>query len=117
MRRRSSTPLAQPPIGGGDRHERLDRGGGDDVRGLLLGVVHVQPAVHHRHFGAAARQNSGDNYPPFNIERLEEDRYRVTLAVAGFREAELEITAQQALDRPAYIDAVLEPAPRPVAGD
>ncbi|MGE4323200.1 MAG: Hsp20 family protein [Sphingobium sp.] len=39
----------------------------------------------------------GDNYPPFNIERLSEDRYRVTLAIAGFRSDELEITAQQNL--------------------
>lgn len=45
----------------------------------------------------SARLSQGDNYPPFNIERLSEDRYRVTLAVAGFRESELEITAQQNL--------------------
>jgi len=44
-----------------------------------------------------ARAAQGDNYPPFNIERLSEDRYRVTLAVAGFRSEELEITAQQNL--------------------
>lgn len=44
-----------------------------------------------------ARLTQGDNYPPFNIERLSEDRYRVTLAVAGFREEELDITAQQNL--------------------
>ena len=39
----------------------------------------------------------GDNYPPFNIERRGDDAYRVTLAVAGFRSADLEITAQQNL--------------------
>ena len=39
----------------------------------------------------------GDNYPPFNIERRGEDRYRVTLAVAGFRSEDLDITAQQNL--------------------
>ena len=44
-----------------------------------------------------ARAAQTDNYPPFNIERLSEDRYRVTLAVAGFREDELDITAQQNL--------------------
>lgn len=44
-----------------------------------------------------ARAAQTDNYPPFNIERLSEDRYRVTLAVAGFREEELDITAQQNL--------------------
>ena len=44
-----------------------------------------------------ARAVQTDNYPPFNIERLSEDRYRVTLAVAGFRNDELDITAQQNL--------------------
>ncbi|WP_239805621.1 Hsp20 family protein [Croceicoccus hydrothermalis] len=43
------------------------------------------------------RQSSGDNYPPFNIERRSEDSYRITLAVAGFRRDDIEITAQQNL--------------------
>jgi len=45
----------------------------------------------------SGRAAQGDNYPPFNIERLSEDKYRVTLAVAGFREDELDIIAQQNL--------------------
>jgi molecular chaperone IbpA len=44
-----------------------------------------------------ARLNAGDNYPPFNIERQGEDAYRITLAVAGFKGDELDITAQQNL--------------------
>jgi len=44
-----------------------------------------------------ARANAGDNYPPFNIERRGEDAYRITLAVAGFKPEELDITAQQNL--------------------
>ena len=40
---------------------------------------------------------SGDNYPPFNIERRGEDAYRITLAIAGFRPHDLDITAQQNL--------------------
>jgi molecular chaperone IbpA len=44
-----------------------------------------------------ARNNAGDNYPPFNIERKGEDDYRITIAVAGFRAADLDITAQQNL--------------------
>ena len=44
-----------------------------------------------------ARLNSGDNYPPFNIEKRGEDNYRITLAVAGFRPPDLDITAQQNL--------------------
>lgn len=43
------------------------------------------------------RGNAGDNYPPFNIERRGEDSYRITLAVAGFRPDDLDITAQQNL--------------------
>jgi molecular chaperone IbpA len=39
----------------------------------------------------------GDNYPPFNIERRGAEEYRITIAVAGFREEDLDITAQQNL--------------------
>lgn len=44
---------------------------------------------------AAARVEHLDNYPPYDIERTGEDEYRVTLAVAGFRQDELTVTAQQ----------------------
>ncbi len=30
-------------------------------------------------------------YPPYNIERLDEDDYRITLAVAGFSEADIDV--------------------------
>ena len=42
-------------------------------------------------------RSSGDNYPPFNIARQGEDNYRITLAVAGFRPQDIDITAQQNL--------------------
>lgn len=45
----------------------------------------------------ATRANGGDNYPPFNIERRADDAYRITLAVAGFKPADIDITAQQNL--------------------
>ena len=41
--------------------------------------------------------SSSDNYPPFNIERRGDDAYRITLAIAGFRPEDLDITAQQNL--------------------
>lgn len=44
-----------------------------------------------------ARASGGDNYPPFNIERRGDDTYRITLAVAGFKPGEIDITAQQNL--------------------
>lgn len=43
------------------------------------------------------RPNTGDNYPPFNIERRGDDAYRITLAVAGFKPGDLDITAHQNL--------------------
>lgn len=36
-----------------------------------------------------------DNYPPFDIEKLSDDTYRITLAVAGFKREDIEIVAQQ----------------------
>ena len=44
-----------------------------------------------------ARRDGGDNYPPFNIERRGTEAYRITLAVAGFKPGDLDITAQQNL--------------------
>jgi molecular chaperone IbpA len=41
------------------------------------------------------QRSSEDNYPPYNIERLGEDRYQISLAVAGFKPDELSITAEQ----------------------
>lgn len=35
-----------------------------------------------------------DGYPPFDIEQDSDDRYLITLAVAGFRPDEIEIVAQ-----------------------
>jgi molecular chaperone IbpA len=43
------------------------------------------------------RVSTADNYPPFNLERVADDRYRITLAVAGFSREEIAITAQQNL--------------------
>jgi molecular chaperone IbpA len=43
----------------------------------------------------AGRNTPNENYPPFNIERSSENEYRITIAVAGFRSDEIEITAQQ----------------------
>lgn len=35
-----------------------------------------------------------DGYPPYNIEQRGEDAFRITLAVAGFSEADLSITVE-----------------------
>ena len=34
-------------------------------------------------------------YPPYNIEKLSDDDYRITMAVAGFTQADLDITVHE----------------------
>lgn len=41
-----------------------------------------------------AQRNETISYPPYNIELLSEDSYRIVMAVAGFTEAELEIETE-----------------------
>lgn len=46
-----------------------------------------------RMLDAASRvDEAAFSYPPYNIEKLGEDDYRITMAVAGFAEADLDIT-------------------------
>src|SRR5688500_3959685 len=37
----------------------------------------------------------GPSYPPYNIAKLSEDDYEITMAVAGFKQSELNITVQK----------------------
>jgi molecular chaperone IbpA len=38
---------------------------------------------------------SQTSYPPYNIELIETDKYQITMAVAGFEEAELDIQTEK----------------------
>src|SRR6056297_2677015 len=40
-------------------------------------------------------RDSKPSYPPYNIELVEENQYRISMAVAGFAEEDLEITTEQ----------------------
>jgi len=42
-----------------------------------------------------ASRVDGNGYPPYNIEAAGEDQYRISMAVAGFAESELEIVTEQ----------------------
>jgi molecular chaperone IbpA len=45
---------------------------------------------------AETAQRAGeDNYPPYNIERLADDRYQISIAIAGFSSDEISVTAEQ----------------------
>jgi molecular chaperone IbpA len=45
-------------------------------------------------FDAAQRTEAEDHYPPYNIERQSEDRYQISLALAGFTPDEIAVTAE-----------------------
>ena len=55
---------------------------------LLLGFDHLEQLVER-----TARAGT-DGYPPFNIEHLGPNAFRITLAVAGFREEQLAISIE-----------------------
>ncbi len=42
-----------------------------------------------------AQPDSGQTYPPYNIERTGEDAYRISMAVAGFSEKDIAIEAHR----------------------
>lgn len=41
-----------------------------------------------------ASANSQGGYPPYNIELMDDNRYRITMAVAGFTQQDLDIQSQ-----------------------
>lgn len=44
---------------------------------------------------ASRVEDSAFSYPPYNIEKVSEDAYRIVMAVAGFGEGDLDITAKE----------------------
>ena len=89
----------EPVPSGPDRGGRLKKGN-DMTRvslfssRLLLGFGEVERLLER------VTKNSGDGYPPYNIERFpfhdgEGEHLRITLALAGFSREELEITLEE----------------------
>ncbi len=46
-------------------------------------------------FNEAQRAEAAPSYPPYNIELVAEDKYRITMALAGFDRSELEIETER----------------------
>jgi molecular chaperone IbpA len=46
---------------------------------------------------AAARNEAASGYPPYNIERTDENAYRIEIAVAGFKPEELNVEVKENL--------------------
>jgi len=43
----------------------------------------------------ASRADKQPSYPPYNVELLADDQYRITMAIAGFADEELEIESKE----------------------
>ena len=46
-------------------------------------------------FNEAQRAEATPSYPPYNIELVNEDQYRISMAVAGFDRSEIEIETER----------------------
>ena len=55
---------------------------------FLLGFEQLERLVER------TAKTGNDGYPPYNIEQTSDASYRITLAVAGFRDADLSITVE-----------------------
>ncbi|NOH71487.1 Hsp20 family protein [Vibrio pectenicida] len=44
---------------------------------------------------ATSAKNTSGGYPPYNIEQKDENHYRITMAVAGFSDQQLELTQKE----------------------
>ena len=55
---------------------------------FLLGFEQLERLVER------TAKTASEGYPPFNIEATSDNTYRITLAVAGFREEDLAITVE-----------------------
>jgi HSP20 family molecular chaperone IbpA len=55
---------------------------------FLLGFEHLERLLER------TAKTAADGYPPYNIEQPEEEKLRITLAVAGFGRDELNVTVE-----------------------
>ena len=56
---------------------------------LLLGFDHVERMIER------ATKAGSEGYPPYNIEQIGDEGYRITMAVAGFGENDLDVSAKE----------------------
>ncbi len=58
---------------------------------FAVGFDHMQRQFDH----LQRLDDTANTYPPYNIETIDENTYRVTLAVAGFTERDLDVTIKE----------------------
>ncbi len=58
-----------------------------------IGFDHLASLIN----SAMRSEGSSNGYPPYNIEVLQDDRYAITLAVAGFEQDEIDINVEKGI--------------------
>jgi HSP20 family molecular chaperone IbpA len=70
------------------------KGGLDVNRQTIFGSPYLLGFDHLERLLERTARTAGESYPPYNIEELEDDGIRITLAVAGFSQEELSVTEE-----------------------
>lgn len=68
------------------------------LRSLDIPSIHKFAVGFDQMFDELLRQTAGTNstnYPPYNVVKHSEDKFAIELAVAGFREGDIDITVEQ----------------------
>src|SRR5688500_18963527 len=71
--------------------------GGCDMRAFDFAPLYRSTVGFDRLFDmldASPQAPAMTNWPPYNIEKTSEDKYRITMAIAGFRPNEIELVQQ-----------------------
>ena len=61
------------------------------VESRLIGFDRVFDAVNRLHTIEGGQSNS---FPPYNIKKLDDENYEITLALAGFKKSELSVVVE-----------------------
>ncbi len=93
-------PILKPEVAGSGPHRLLLGFQGHEKRSLALTKMALGAHPFLLGFDQLERlvertaKSGNDGYPPYNIEQIGETRFRITLALAGFREEDLSITLE-----------------------
>jgi len=62
----------------------------DAINRALIGFDSVFDSLERRYANSAQT-----NYPPYNVARIDENRYNIEMAVTGFEKSEVEVTVER----------------------
>lgn len=67
----------------------------NDIQRFFLGVDQIFEVVDN----VVKRQQTDDGYPPYNVRKIGDDKYRVELALAGFSKSDISVELERTPNR------------------